>query len=256
LLATLNAFFGIGEGSVKTRGWAAAAINLFDVSAILWAALAAGLAILGEDGARASPVRGDLPIAWVALAAILTPAPVASTLALTLVSVWVIATSGPGTTLRRSGIVFLALTGALLWGRLLLTYFSRPLLDIDAIFVTSLLGADHSGNVIWSQASGARVVVAAGCSSMRGLSLALVFWAALNQYYRVPFGRRALLTCLAALAATIAVNVLRIAAMLHWPDHIEEIHSGWGWLVAMWANLVLIVAICLLGARRDIFPAR
>lgn len=256
LLATLNAFFGNAVGSVATRGWAAAAANLFDISAILWVALAAGLAILAEDPDRARWRRGDSAIAAALLAAALLPAPAASAVALTAAAAWAIATSDAGTALRRSGIIFLTVTGALIWGRLLLLYFSRSLLDVDAAFVTGLIGAEQIGNVIWSDATDARVIVAAGCSSMRGLSLALVFWATVNQYYRVPFGWRAALTCLAALAATVGVNVLRIAAMLCWPEHLPAIHHGWGWLIAMWSTLFLVVGICLFGARREIFDAR
>lgn len=256
LLAALNAFFGNAAGSVAARGWTGAIFNLFDISAILWAALAAGLLILAEDEGDSVWRRSDAALAAFVAAAALLPAPVASALALTLAAGWAIATGGSGSALRRSGIVFLALTGGLLWGRLLLTYFSRPLLDIDALFVTGLVGGEQSGNVIWSNATGARIIVAAGCSSMRGLSLALVFWATVNQYYRVRFDARAILTCLAALAATVAVNVARIAAMLRWPAYLEEIHHGWGWLIAMWANLALIVLICVVGARREIFARR
>jgi hypothetical protein len=256
LLASLNAFFGNAVGSVTARGWASAAANLFDVSAILWVALAAGLNILAEAQDRDPWRRGDAVIAAGVLVAALLPASVASALALTAAALWAIVTSSRNTALRRSGIIFLTITGAILWGRLLLTYFSRPLLDIDALFVTSLVGGEQIGNVIWSDATGARVIVAAGCSSMRGLSLALVFWATINQFYRVRFGWRAALTCLAALGATIAVNVMRIGAMLRWPRHLEEIHLGWGWLIAMWANLLLIAVICLWGARREIFDRR
>jgi hypothetical protein len=257
LLASLNAFFGNAAGSVAARGWTGAIFNLFDISAILWAALAAGLLILAEEKESEPWRRNDAALAAAVIAAALLPAPVASALALTLAAGWAIATGGGGddrgSALRRSGIVFLALTGGLLWGRLLLTYFSRPLLDIDALFVTGLIGGEQSGNVIWSNATGARIIVAAGCSSMRGLSLALVFWATVNQYYRVRFDARAILTCVVALAATVAINVARIAAMLRWPAYLEEIHHGWGWLIAMWTNLALIVLICVFGARREIF---
>lgn len=256
LLATLNAMFGNAVSSVAVRGWAWGAANLFGISAILWAALVAGLAILAEQDEGRPANRSDFALAAFVFTAALLPAPAASALALTAASGWAVTIGGAGSPLRRSGIIFLATTGAFLWGRLLLAYFSRPLLDIDAAFVTSLTGAEQIGNVIRSGETGARLIVAPGCSSMQGLSLALVFWATVNQFYRVPFGWKAAGWCLAALAATVAINVLRIGAMLRWPEHLEQIHHGWGWLAAMWSTLILVVAICLYGARREVFGPR
>ena len=254
LIATLNGLVGIAVRAVEQSGWTRSAANLFEISAILWVALAAGLKILWDEREEERLRRGDIAIAAIVLGAALAPAPHASSLALALAAVWAIVTSPARSSLRRAGIIFLTITGALVWGRLMLAMFSRPLLDIDAWFVSLLLGSGHSGNMIWSD--DIRLLVAPGCSSMQGMSLALVFWATVNQYFDVPFGRRAALACLAALAATIAVNVLRIGAMLHWPEHLAEIHHGLGWHVANWTTLTLVVAICLYGARREIFGAR
>ncbi len=84
----------------------------------------------------------------------------------------------------------------------------------------------------------------------------MLFWATINQFYRVRFGWTPLFVCLAALAATVAVNVARMAAMLRWPAHFQEIHEGWGYYAANWTTLILVAAICLWGARREIFAAR
>lgn len=253
LVTTLNAFVGAAVRALSAQGWLAIA-DLFGISAILWTALAAGLKILADDESETRWRRGDGPMAAVILAAAILPSPAASSAALTLLSVWTIATAAPGSAVRRAGILFLAVAGALLWGRLFLALFSRPLLDIDAWFVAHLLGAAHRGNLIWS--GGVRLIVAPTCSSMQGLSLALLFWVTVNQYFRVGFGWRPLLVCCAALAATVAVNVGRMAAMLRWPAHFQDIHQGWGFYAANWATLILVAAICLWGARRDVFATR
>lgn len=256
LIATLNGFVGMAVRAVEGFGWAAAAFDLFGISAILWVALAAGLKILGEDDGTQPLRRGDMPVAILLLLATLLPIAPASTVALTAAAFWAAVTALPGSPLRRAAIVFLAITGAILWGRLLLATFSRPLLDIDAIFVAGTLGVEHQGNMIWSADRATRLIVAPGCSSMQGMSLAIVFWATINQLFRVPFGWKAVGYCLAALAATIAVNVLRIGAMLRWPEHLDAIHHGWGMQIAMWTTLALVVGICLFGARREVFGAR
>lgn len=253
LIATLNGFVGMAVRTIEGVGWAAAAWDLFGISAILWVALAAGLKILGEDDGSAPPGRGDLVVAGAVSLAALLPVPPASSLALTLAALWAALTAAPGAPLRRAAIVFLAMTGAILWGRLLLAGLSRPLLDIDAIFVAGTLGVEHQGNMIWSADGANRLIVAPGCSSMQGISLAIVFWATVNQYFKVPFGWKAVGYALAAVAATVAVNVLRIGAMLRWPEHLAAIHHGWGMHIAMWISLVLVVGICLYGARREVF---
>lgn len=256
LVATLNGFVGHFVRASEERGWLWAVGNLFGVSAILWMALAAGLSILFQQQLHEPLRRGDLPLAFGLVLVALFPAPTASSAALAVASLWAVFTSPPGAPLRRAGIVFLAITGALLWGRLFLALFSGPLLEADAIFVALLVGADHAGNMLWYGRVSDGVVVAPGCSSMQGMSLALVFWATVNEFFEVRFDVKAAAYCLAALAATIAVNVLRIGAMLRWPEHLDGIHHGWGYQLSMWVTLILVVGICLRGARHEIFSPR
>lgn len=256
LIATLNGFVGMAVRTIEGAGWADAAFGLFGISAILWVALAAGLAILAEDDGKAAVRRTDLLLAGLVLVAALLPIPPISTAALTLASLWAALTAAPRSPLRRASIVFLTMSSAILWGRLLLAAFSQPLLAVDAVFVSGTLGVQHSGNMLWLADGSSRVIVAPGCSSMQGISLAIVFWATVNQFFRVPFGWKAVGYCLAAVAATIAVNVLRIGAMLHFTAYQEAIHTGWGMHIAMWTTLALVVAIILFGARREVFGPR
>jgi exosortase/archaeosortase family protein len=256
LLATLNAFVGLALRHIEGMGFAAAALNLFGVSAILWTALAAGLSIAREGDVAEPWRRGDGLLAALVVAAALFPVSTASAVALTGASLWAIFTSPPRSPLRRSGFVFLAITGAVLWGRLILALFSGPLLAMDAIFVAGSLGVEHVGNTLWSADGATRLIVAPGCSSMQGMSLAIVFWATVNQLFRVPFTWGAVGWCAAALVATVAVNVVRIGSMLWFPGHLEALHNGWGYSLFMWLTLVLVVAIVLVGARREVFGAR
>lgn len=253
LLAALNGVAGTAVRTVQEVGWGVGLASLLGVSAVVWAALAAGLAIL--RGARGEgPRRGDAAVALTVAAVALIPAATASVAALTLLAAWAILTAAPGSPIRRAGIVFLAMAGALLWGRLILALFSGPLLDLDAAFVSGVVGAQQQGNMLWlDEGGGARLVVAPGCSSMQGMSLALLFWAMVNQLFGVRFGWKPALWCLAALAATVAINVARIGAMLRYPAHLDSIHTGLGYHLSMWLTLAAVAAICLWGARREIF---
>ena len=253
LLAALNSFSTSAVGAVAAQGALGAVAGLFGISAIIWAALLAGLKILRDDRGADPLAPGDRWIAAAVIASVLVPAATASMAGLTAAASWAVATSAVRSPLRRAGLVFLAMTGALLWGRLLLAVFSRPLLDLDAMFVSGLIGAEQRGNMLWLEGGATRLAVAPGCSSMQGLSLALLFWVTVNQLFEVRFDRRAALWCLAALAATVAINVLRIGAMLRFPEHLDAIHHGWGFHLSMYTTMFTLAAICLYAARREVF---
>lgn len=253
LLAALNAFAGIAIGTVGEHGLAYALFELFGISAIVWTALAAALALLAGDGHGAPPSRADYAVAIPVLLVALSPVATASSVMLTLLAGWMIATSPAAATARKAGIIILAMTGSLIWGRLLLALFSRPLLGADTWLVGRLTGADQAGNTLAFLDGSGGIAVAPGCSSWQGMSLALLLWVTIGQWFGVRLGLRWLGWCLAALAATVAINVLRIAAMIRFPFYLDEIHHGYGWHVSMWATLVAVTVLCVFGARREIF---
>jgi exosortase/archaeosortase family protein len=253
LIASLNAFAGVAFRIVPEHGLVYALFELFGISAILWVALAAALALLRGAEAVDPVSRADWAVAAAVVGAALLPDAPASAAALTLLALWMIAWSPAGSAARRAGIVALALSMSLLWGRVFLALFSRPLLGTDSWLVGQLLGVRAVGNSLPFADGSGGLAVAPGCSSWQGMSLALVFWVTVNQWFEVRFGWKPLGWCLLALAATIAVNVVRIGAMVHFPAHLAEIHHGYGWHLAMWTSLVLVCAICLYGARREIF---
>ena len=256
LLLALNSIAGQIGRTIAVQGFADGLIGLYGVSAIVWAAIGAGIAILRRDQGELAPRRPDLIALAAGCAAALVPFATASMVALSLVSLYAIVTSEPGSPLRRSALVFLAVTAALLWGRVVLATFSRPLLDIDASFVALLLGADRRGNMIWFAGEPLRLIIAPGCSSLQGISLALLLWVVINQLFAVPFNWKASAWCAVALATTFAINVLRIGAMLIFPDRFDAIHSGWGYHLSMWLTLIVVSLLCLYGARREIFARR
>jgi exosortase/archaeosortase family protein len=253
LIATLNAFAGVALRMVPERGLAYALFELFGISAILWTALVAAVALLRSDERAAAIAVSDRLVAAAVVVAALLPFAPASAAALTLLAGWMIVRSPAGSPAARAGAVALAIAVSLLWGRVFLAMFSRPLLGIDSWLVGHLVGVRAVGNTLAFADGSGGIVVAPGCSSWQGMSLALVFWVTVNQWFRVPFGWKPLGWCLLALAATIAVNIVRIGAMVNFPARLNEIHHGYGWHLAMWSSLVLVCATCLFGARREIF---
>jgi exosortase/archaeosortase family protein len=252
LLAALNAFAGIAIRIVPEHGLAYALFELFGISAISWLALAATLALLKRESSETLR-PGDGWVAACVLLIALLPVATASALALTGLALWMIATSKVGSRLRRAGLIALALTGPLIWGRLLLALFSGPLLAADTWLVGQVTGTAQSANMLALADGSGRIEVAPGCSSWQGMSLAILLWVTVNQWFKVPFTPRAVAACFGALAVTVAINVARIAAMVRFPAHIEAIHHGWGWHVSMWSTLVAVSLVCLWGARREAF---
>ena len=59
LLLTLNALTIFVGVAVESYGWLGATLTLFDVSAIVWLAIAAGLALLWDTKSVTGPRRGD-----------------------------------------------------------------------------------------------------------------------------------------------------------------------------------------------------
>jgi exosortase/archaeosortase family protein len=255
LLASLNAFAGIAIRIIPERGLEYAIFELFGISAIVWAALAATLALLRGEADPGAPTRYDYMLASTVVLAALLPVANASSVMLTVLALYMIAFSPAGSATRRAGLIALAITATLIWGRLTLAMFSRPLLSADTWLVAKLMGAGHAGNILTFLDGSGRVTVAPGCSSWQAMSLALLFWVTVNQWFEVPASWRSARWCLAALIATVAINVLRIGAMIRFPDHIAEIHHGYGWHLSMWTTLIAVAAICIYGARREIFRA-
>lgn len=255
MLAALNAFAGIAIRIVPERGLTYAIFELFGISAIVWLALIASLALLWQNSDERAPSRLDVAVAAATVTVALLPVATASAIMLTGLSIHMILTSPAGSSIRKAGLIALAMTATLVWGRLFLALFSGPLLGADAWLVSRLVGADQAGNTLAFLDGSGGLAVAPGCSSWQGMSLALLFWVTVNQWFGVKPSRRSLGWLAAALAATVAINVLRIGAMVRFPGHIAEIHHGYGWHISMWATLIAVAALCIYGARREIFDS-
>src|SRR5687768_2284821 len=102
LLAALNAFAGIAIRIVPERGLTYAIFELFGISAIVWVALAAALALLWSDEDQRPPSRLDLAIAAATLLVALLPVATASAAMLAIIAVHLIATSPAGSARRKA----------------------------------------------------------------------------------------------------------------------------------------------------------
>lgn len=246
LLLILNALTTFAAAAVVLRGWTTALFALFDVSAIVWLAIAALLALLWQAPEQGAAKRGDGAVLTLAVLAALLPVPAASSAALTMVAVWGWYSAPAGSTLRRASAVAFALTATLLWGRIALSWGAGLFLTADARFVALIADTRNAGNIVFFP-DGTQFVIAQGCSSLHGLSLAVVLWATVVQYFNLRIDRRIWLTLLFAALGSILVNGIRLAVIARNPHDFDYWHIGDGGAMFGWLALAVMVAVVYKG---------
>lgn len=262
---SLAAFFGILAGlnaisaplieSVVKYGILYATVALAGISAGVWFAFAGCYMIAREAGPAEPARRADLLVAAAIGAVTLVPFAELSSLAVLAGGLFHVATSTPGTRTRRIGIVLLAISGTLIWGRAVLALFSPVLLPIDGALVGALAGTDVHGNVV-AFTDGRSFVIGRGCSSVHNLTFAVLLWGTLTQLLALPITGRLVLVCLAAMLATAMVNIGRLATIALLPAHFDYLHTGDGGTLFGWASMLVAAVVIGLGtyveARRPV----
>jgi exosortase/archaeosortase family protein len=135
--------------------------------------------------------------------------------------------------------------------------FGPPILQADAILVSTLIGTDRIGSV-FSGAIGidgvpTRFAIYPACSSLHGMSIAVLAWITISSALGVAWSGRLLAWGLLAAVSVLVVNVSRIGLIGLFPAHYSAIHGSPGSEIAAWLSLALVVTISLVGAGRDAF---
>lgn len=225
--------------------------GLFGVSAILWFALWVLLTIAGEDG-PAEPMRpGDRWIATALVMAAILPVPLLSSAALFIAGLWLFRSSAWASRTRRIACVTLALTLPLLWGPLVLKLWGSELLVLDARFAAAMIGGQSVGNIFTAPGGQTSFAVAQGCSSMANISLASVLVVALVQKFHLPYHPSLIGWTLAATAAVILINGIRMGMIALHPDQFVYLHHGPGMVMFGWAALLASAVIIGWGISRQ-----
>ncbi len=252
LLLTLNALTNFIGDSVLIRGWPLAALMLFDVSAIVWLAIGAALHLLWDAQQNVAMRRADYGWLGAALLAAFVPIPALSSIMLTGFAGWGWCSSAPRSALRRASAIVLSITAFLLWGRITLAWGAGPLLQLDARFVSLISGMRSAGNVV-NFADGSHFMIAPGCSSLHGISLALILWTTVVQYFGIGLSARSWWTLAIAIMAMILINGIRLSMIALHPHDFDYWHSGSGAALFGWVALAVAMAVVytgLVSARR------
>ena len=236
--------------SVAEVGWAQAFFRTFDISVIVLFSCVAGVVLIARD-----PTKGvrsfELGLGAGFMPLVVLPIGPLSWIAVTGLSLYVLMSSHVATS-RRGASILLAVTVPMLWGRMLFHFFANSILAGDALLVSWLLGTHRNGNLVEFADKSGQLVIFPLCSSLSNVSLAVLCWVTLSQLLSHK-SRYDFLWCLLACAAVVAVNVTRMSILGLSAWHYATFHNEWGDAVANITILGLVVGICTMGVRRELF---
>ena len=237
ILAALNAEAGQILSTLTYQSTLEAITGLAGISAVIWAAMIAAWSIGSEERRRMRGPRDALVLALV-IALAFVPLSYASQAGLLLCASYLYATSRAHDPARRAALVLLALTGPLIWGRILLNLFAAPILSFDAHVVGAVIGTSVDGNIFRAATGNGRFVIGDLCSSVHNMSLAIVLWTAAAMLFNIRIDRQYVAVGAAMAGFMFALNIARLATIGLYPDYFTYLHFGTGAALFGWAGLI------------------
>jgi hypothetical protein len=237
--------------SVSDHGWLEATFGTYDVSLIVLAACFAGVSLVlrgGDDTIR----YADLAVAAVFVALVALPVTSMSWLAVGALALYILLFTTVGEEGRRGVKILLAATVPMLLMPWLFGIFSRFVLAADGLLVGWMLGTDRNGNFVDFADHSATVVVYPGCSSLPNMALAFLCWVTVSQFVGHRWRPVDAFWCLLAIASVWAVNIVRMSIMGLSLSYYHTLHGTAGDIPTNAVQIVLMVAISLLGVRREL----
>ncbi len=233
--------------SVEETGLGPALLATFQISALVWIAAAAAIALLLRSAEP--PTRRDSFVVAAGAAAAMLPLSQLSWLALTGIALHMVLAPSPAgdNHPRRAGQILLAITGAMFWGRLLLQAGGDAVLRADALLVGFITGMPTDGNLVAMANDAGWLWIAPYCSSLTNMSLAILCAVTVTAWNGLAWGRGQLSRCAGACAAVVALNDLRVALLVWWPEHYDLIHGPFGSNLVSWLTIGAVLLICVAG---------
>jgi exosortase/archaeosortase family protein len=251
MLGCANGLLGRMILSFQFSDWEGALAGA-DINAIILLACFAGISLVSTKSPEHVHPR-DLVVACVFLILVTLPIFPLSWVGVTVLSLYILVFANTSPERVRGALILLAMTAPMLWSRLLFQIFAKPILDIDATFVGLLLGTNRMGNMVGFLDGSGYMVVLPACSSLANMSLALLCWVTITQWVGHRWSAKDVIWAALACVSVIAVNVTRISLMGLSHRNYELIHSTWGDMITGSIMLALMVAVTVLGVRREIF---
>jgi hypothetical protein len=214
-----------------------------------------GVSLMLRD--RSDEVRpADVIVAVIFLSFVILPIFALSWMAVTGLSLYILLFTKGNSSRKRGAVVLLATAITMLWIPLLVQFFEKPILEIDASIIAWLLHSHRVGNMVGFVEGSGYVSIVLGCSSITNLPLAFLCWLSLTQWVEHLWSREDILWAFLACASAVAVNITRISLMAYSYGYYDVLHNQYWNLSSDIANIMtlgFVVGFSVLGARREIF---
>lgn len=211
--------------------------TLGGIAAVAWIGMYAALK-LGFEAPCQRLSGNDLLVLLLVIGLSLLPVSYAAQAGLVLCSGYAFATSRQGDPARRASLILMALTGPLIWGRLLLQLFATRLLWLDAHLAAAVAGTQVQGNLVQFSNSSHSFLIGGPCSSVHNMSLAVVLWTTAAATFNVRVDRTYVAVGAAMATLMFGLNIVRLALMAMFPAKFDFIHTGLGADLFGWAGLI------------------
>ena len=254
ILACANGLWGRVLMAVREAGWWGAVFSL-DISAIVLFACVGAVWLMLRD--KSGDIRAtDLAVTVVLIIFIILPIFALSWVALTGLSLYILLFASGSSSRKRGAVLMLAITVPMLWVPLLIQFFERSILKLDASLVAWVIGSHQIGNMVaFSQGIG-YVQIAPACSSITNLALAFLCWIGVMQLAYRRWSPEDIFWAFLVCSSAVAINVTRIALVAHSREYYELFHNQYWDLTSTIANILTMAAavgFSVLGARRELF---
>jgi hypothetical protein len=225
---------------------------LLSINVIILLACFAGISLL-YSAERKAIQSLDFVVAAIFLICVCLPIFALSWVAVAGLSCYILIAKEEDAKFKRGAWIMLALTVPLLWARLVFQFLAEPILEMDSILVSSVLGTERVGNLVGFGDKSGNVLILPACSSFTNMSMAFLCWVTVTQWANHRWSPIDIWWSLFACAAVVAVNVTRMSLAAWSQGNYAVIHSAWGAEVFNYIIIAVTVAICVLGTRRELF---
>lgn len=247
-LLAANALLSKIFSGIARDGLIYSILNTFEVSVIVWGGLYLGLKF--ARSVEPEPLTAtDKAVTVAAIVACFLPLSPLTWPVMSATAIYFIWASRQRAQ-THMGWVMLAVTVPMFWSKQLFSVFSNFFLAIDASIVASITGTTRVSNVVAMPNGAGYMQIAAPCSSMANVSLALCCWVLFTQATDTRWKPGNTLWCALACLAVMSINIFRISLIGYFPQHFDLLHGPIGSSAASWASLIVVVLICNYGVGR------
>jgi exosortase/archaeosortase family protein len=254
ILACANGLWGRVIMAVREAGWWGAVFSLDISTFVLFACVGAVWLMLRDKSGEIQ--SADIAVAVALIILIILPIPALGWMALTGLSVYILLFASGNSSRKRGAVLMLAITVPMLWTPLLIQFFERPILELDASLVAWSIGTHHIGNMVAFNQGFGYVQIAPACSSITNLALAFLCWVGVMQWANRRWSSEDILWALLVCCSAVAVNVMRIGLVAYSREYYELFHNQYWDVTSAIANILTMAAavgLSVLGARRELF---